>query len=164
MESHDVPGSFAALRVVRAGPIHLDETPEVVFPLFTPEGERLWVPGWNPIHRYPADGRLEAGAVFVTRAPGEPETIWTVVRYDPAALSVAYDRITPGIRAVLVEVRCEADADDSTRAHVTYTATALSEDGNAIVAAFTEAHYATMLDEWETAINRHLAADAPNRG
>ena len=154
------PASFAAAHVRRTGSIHLGGDPERVFPFFTPEGERRWVPGWDPVHRHPADGALQAGGVFVTRAPGEDETVWLVVRYDPAALDVAYARVTPGVRAGVVEVRCRAALGGGTLAHVAYTLTALSPRGNEVLGTFTEERYAAMLGDWEAAVNRCLAEDA----
>lgn len=155
----DTPAGFAAAHVRRTGTIHLHAGPERVFPCFTPEGERRWVPGWDPVHRHPADGALQAGGVFVTRAPGEPETVWMVMRHDPRALDVAYARITPGIRAGVVEVRCQPAPGGGTQAHVAYTLTALSPRGNEVLGAFTEDRYAAMLGDWEAAVNRCLAVD-----
>jgi hypothetical protein len=153
----EAPASFAAAHVRRAGTIHLRGDPPRVFPFFTPEGERRWVPGWDPAHRHPADGTLQAGGVFVTRAEAEPETVWLVMRHDPAAHDVAYARITPGIRAGVVEVRCEAAPGGGTWAHVVYTLTALSPRGNEVLGAFTEDRYAAMLADWEAAVNGCLA-------
>ncbi|HET6763341.1 MAG TPA: SRPBCC family protein [Longimicrobiaceae bacterium] len=131
--------------------------PEDAMPLFTPEGERAWVPGWNPVHRHPADGTLVAGGVFVTAAAGEPETVWMVVHHDAQALEVDYARVTPGIRTGIVRVACAPDADGGAVATVTYAMTALSPAGNEMLARFTEEHFAAMMAEWEQAIARHLA-------
>jgi hypothetical protein len=153
------PARFAALRAVRTAAIHVRASIDRVFPLFTPEGERAWVPGWDPVYRHPATGRVEPGAVFVTRAhDADVETVWTVVRYDPAARHATYSRVTPGLHAVIVDVACQRAADGGTLARITYTYTALSEDGNAAVARQTDEAYGAMIREWEEAINAHLQA------
>ncbi len=60
--------------------------------LFTAEGERTWVPGWNPA--FPAPQRTEGpGAVFVTAHAGETTT-WVTVDQDEHG--VRYARVTPG--------------------------------------------------------------------
>ncbi|MDB4948834.1 MAG: hypothetical protein JWM27_1483 [Gemmatimonadetes bacterium] len=151
------PTRFAALRAVRTATIHLHASPDRVFRLFTPEGERAWVPGWDPVHRHPAGGGIEPGAVFVTRGHGaEVETVWMVTRYDPAALHATYNRVTPGLHAVVVDVACVGAAEGGTLARVGYTYTALSEDGNATIARQTDGAYAAMMGEWESAINAYL--------
>lgn len=150
------PDNFHAARAVRTATIRLNAAPERVFPLFTPEGERHWAEGWNPVYRYPASGVVEPHAVFVTSRNGR-ETIWTVLHYDPAAMRVAYDRVTPGMHAAIVEVGCEPGPAGTTLAHVTYTFTGLSDEGNQFVQSHTEEAYRAMIAEWETAINQYLA-------
>lgn len=48
--------------------------------LFTPEGERSWVPGWDPVYATGAAGET-AGTVFTTTVDGLA-TIWTIVQID----------------------------------------------------------------------------------
>jgi muconolactone delta-isomerase len=40
--------SVTPMRLTRSATIQLNAGPATVFPLFTPLGERLWVPDWNP--------------------------------------------------------------------------------------------------------------------
>lgn len=151
---------FAPLHLSRTARIVLDAPPERVFPLFTPLGERAWVPGWAPRFLWPADGEATVGAVFLTRAAGELETIWTMIAYEPGR-RVVYTRTTPGSRAGMVEVRCEADGEGRTAAHVTYTYTSLSARGNDFLREWTEAEYQRSIAGWETSINAFLAGSPP---
>jgi hypothetical protein len=58
---------------------------------FTPEGERAWVPGWDP--RYPGGLPSEdSGTVFVTNSGGI-ETLWVVLDIDRGAATAAYAHI-----------------------------------------------------------------------
>ncbi|HEX8697137.1 MAG TPA: SRPBCC family protein [Longimicrobium sp.] len=155
-EAHD----FEPVHVVRSARIRLDGPPERVFPLFTPVGERAWVPGWSPRFLWPADGEARRGTVFLTRAAGEQATIWTVTAYEPHR-RVTYARITPGSRAGIVEVRCGRTPHGRTVARVTYTFTALSPRGNDYLRAFTEEEFRRYVGGWEAAINTHLAGGAP---
>ena len=115
--------------------------PDEAIELFTPEGERSWVDGWDP--SYPgADD-----SVFVTGA-----TTWvTVERGDR---SRRYARVTPGVQAGTVSVLCEPDGDH-TLATVDYALTALSPGAAAQLADFA-AGYADFLAGWE----REIAARA----
>lgn len=51
---------------------------------FTAEGERVWVPGWDPT--YPAGDADSAGTVFLTSAHGRDTTVARVT-YELTALS-----------------------------------------------------------------------------
>ena len=118
--------------------IHVRRTAELVvsapleraFPLFTPEGERLWAPGWNPVHQFPADGTAVAGAVFSTVDDEGRSTLWVIVDWQPERHHLRYARITPGHRAGTVEVDCRARDERSTIVRVTYELTSLSRQGD----------------------------------
>ena len=109
--------------------------PDEAIELFTPEGERRWVDGWEP--RYPGgdDG------VFVTGP-----TTWVTV--ERGERSRRYARVTPGVQAGTVYVRCEPDGA-GTVATVGYELTALGPDAD--LAAFA-AGYADFLAGWEREI------------
>ena len=98
------------------GTIHVPLPPDRALELFTPEGEREWVPGWDPHHHSPT--------VFATDHGGS-DTLWVITDQEPRRMR--YARVTPGVHAGTVEVRCRPEADDSrTRADVTYDLTELS--------------------------------------
>jgi len=147
---------FEALHAVRSHTIEIQARPHAVFPLFTPMGEKKWVEGWDPVTHYPRSGEAMEGAIFTTRSEGEAETVWAIVAYEPDETRVKYVRVTPGSRIAVVEVQCEESAAGATRARVTYTLTALSEEGNRYVSDFTEACYREYIDSWQQAIHRFL--------
>ena len=117
--------------------------------LFTPEGERAWVPGWDP--RYPA-GRSgeDPGTVFVTDSDGI-ETTWVVMEIDRQKATAAYVRITPGQHAGIVRVACADTANGNCTATVTYDMTLLGDDASALD-AYAERSFERMLQEWSSAI------------
>jgi hypothetical protein len=144
------------VHVERSATLRLAADPDSALPLFSPEGEREWVAGWEPEPLHAPDGSLaRAGAVFRTRAGGE-ETLWLVLAYDPAARRAAYARLTPGSRLGTVEVALES-APGGTLVRVTYRLTALSESGAATLAALTPEAFAQTIAGWE----RDLAACLP---
>jgi hypothetical protein len=146
-------------RVVRTGSVEVALPLEEAFALFTPEGERCWVEGWEPRYLHPADGRMEVGTVFTTAVGGE-ETVWMVSAHDPRAGHADYVRLTPGSRLGLVRVRCERLAERRTRVHVGYEMTALGETGNAAVRTFADKPFEAVMRAWSEAIERLLAARA----
>ena len=121
------------------GDVHVPLPPDDAIALFTPEGERAWVPGWDPHHH--------GATVFATGHAGA-DTIWVTTDREPRRMR--YARVTPGVHAGTVEVRCHPDGDH-TRAEVTYHLSSLSPDPLDDFAA----GFDGMLAEWE-----RLIADA----
>ncbi|MCG3120937.1 MAG: hypothetical protein ALAOOOJD_03858 [bacterium] len=146
---------FAAKHVRRSHAIVLNGPPEVVFPLFTPVGEKLWVEGWNPGFLHPTSGATQEGMVFVT-GHNEETTYWSLVKLDANGYVARYARVTPASRFGFVEVACEATGNGHTRATVTYTYTALTESGNRFIDEFTAESYGQMIDSWQQKVNSYL--------
>jgi hypothetical protein len=119
-----------------SGTIHVPLPSDEAAALFTPEGEKAWVPGWDPHHHGPT--------VFATDHGGA-DTLWVITDQTPRRLRCA--RVTPGVHAGTVEVRCRPDGD-VTEAEVTYDLTALRPDALDHFAAGFDA----MLAEWERMI------------
>jgi hypothetical protein len=130
-------------RVVCTGRISVPLAPHQAIELFTPEGERRWAgPEWDPA--YPAG---EDDTVFVTEAHGH-ETVWLPAERSP--LVRRYSRVTTGVDAGTVTVRCHPDGD-GTSAEVTYDLTALTPQGDQRLHHFA-ADYDAFLAGWERAI------------
>ena len=124
--------------------------------LFTPEGEREWAPGWNPI--YDSDRPSEApGTTFMTTAGGV-QTIWIIIDIDREAKTAQYARTTPEHHAGIVSVRCEDTEPGASVARVEYDMTSLSERAGAL-GAFTSARFNHMMEEWAEAIERLTSKD-----
>ena len=79
-----------------SGGFELPVSASVGIGFFTPEGERRWVPDWEPeyLHRAPDDG---VDTAFRTRHGGE-ETLWMVLEHDPEDGCLGYARVTPESR------------------------------------------------------------------
>lgn len=136
--------------VAHSGTLHVDAPPGHAFQLFTAPGEKLWIDGWDPVVASGGDGRAR-GAVFVTNTAGE-KAYWVVVDYDDEALHARYARIAPGTRAGTVEVFARDDGAGSTEVTVTYELTALTGDGDKLLADFDGEAFERMLRDWERLI------------
>lgn len=156
---------FTPVHVERTGTLHVNQPLARAFPLFSPEGERRWVAGWEPRYLHPRDVPSDApGTVFHTNHNNE-RTDWLVLRYSVREGVAEYVRITPGSRMGVVTVRAfersDLDAGFSrvtTEVEVTYRLTSLSAAGTRTLEAITGDAYAAMLREWETLIARALDA------
>jgi hypothetical protein len=148
-------GRFTAKSLTRTGSFRLEAAPEKVFPLFGPVREKEWADGWNPTILYPADAEVAENMVF-TVPHGKDLTIWTIAAYDPTRRAISYINVTPEVRLVRVDVRCEPAGADTTDVHVTYTYTGLSDEGNSIVENYTAKTHSDRMEEWGLAINHYL--------
>ena len=119
---------------------------------FTPEGERLWAPGWDPSYPAGVPPDPAPGLVFETEAHGG-RTTWVVTHVAPREM--AYSRVVPGEQAGTVVVRCEPDGDE-TVAHVTYRLTALSPAAAERLADFGD-DYPRLMSLWEQLIGEAVA-------
>jgi hypothetical protein len=146
------------LRHRPAGSFELERPVSAAFGLFTPEGERSWVPGWDP--HYPA-GQVseEPGTVFSTTAAGV-QTTWLVIKIDRDGHTASYARLTPGQHAGSVHVRLEALDSGGSQVHVSYDMTRLADAPEAALATYDPKGFGAMLDEWQALIRDYLSKES----
>lgn len=137
------------IRTVQTGDFSLPLPADEAFELFTAEGERRWVEGWNPVVLSSCGGHM-SGAVFLTDHGGE-QTIWTVIEADRDAGRLLYSRVSPGRRAGTVRVEVQP-RDNGSEIAVTYDLTALSLEGERVVRTMDKCGFAAMLEEWRRLI------------
>ena len=150
--------SFRALRITRSHTITLNDEPGNVFSLFTPEEERKWAPGWDYTLLYPQNGKIENNLMFLTTEHDHAaeQAIWIICNYNPLSYCIDYLRIEPGKKVGKIEIACDDAGEGKTFAHVTYTYTSLSEEGNKFLKEFTEDYFIQYISHWENGINYYL--------
>lgn len=151
--------TFRARSATFRGSVRVPAPPARAFPLFSPEGERDWVPGWDPEPLYPAGVAWAEGQIFRTREE-TGDGVWVVSRLEPDAHRARYHRVEPGRWVACVEVACRAADGGETEAEVAYTFVGLSEAGNDAIAAMTAEDYEAKMRRWRGWIDSHLAAGA----
>jgi hypothetical protein len=112
------------MRHSQTGEVLIHGPIEKVFSLFTPKGELLWIPTWKYTPVYPASGETEQDMVFRT---DDGNTTWSLARFDPPLTSV-YVLMNEDVVA-RIEVTCRAESTKETTMRITYTWTALTEEG-----------------------------------
>jgi hypothetical protein len=148
--------TFVAQHITRSHTIHLPATLQQVFPLFEPLGEKQWSPGWDPEMLYPPDGAAQVGAVFMTNQADESTRVWTIIAYEKEQAHVTYFNVLPSSHASWINVRCERAGAQTSNAHITYTLTALTQQGNTYLATFTQEYYQNWISSWQKAISHYL--------
>ncbi len=130
---------------------------EKLFPLFSPEGEKLWVPGWD-YRNIMGTLELEEDYVFLTENHdhGSTEAIWLVKKFDQAASTVEFYKIEPGDKVGVIKVQCRRLVADRTEVEVAYKYTALSKTGEAFIAGFSAEAYEAFIGEWRMLLSTHF--------
>ncbi len=135
---------------------------DTVFPLFSPEGEKEWVPGWNPETLFPPEATWGEGLVFRTHEESGPAT-WVVNHFDSASHNVVYHRLEPEHYVARVEVTCRSKTNTTTEVTVQYTFVPLTPKGLAAIVAMTDESYKEKMMRWQRWIDQVLGRWAPGR-
>ena len=138
----------------------INQPVQTVFPLFTPEGEKLWAPGWD-YDNLMGTNLLNEDYLFLTRSHDHAatEAIWIVKKYIPETCRVQYYKIEPGEKVGIIEVACVPLTSASTEVQITYKYIGLSETGNRFVERFTKKDYEAFIEEWKRLIESYLTKE-----
>ena len=130
-----------------------------VFPLFSPEGEKYWVPGWD-YQNVMGTTELFEDYVFLTKSHdhGSTEAIWLVKRFNPETHTVEFYKVEPDDKMGLVRVRCLALDAERTKVEVTYKYIALSNKGEDFVSGFTAEAYKDFIERWQSLLSQYFAS------
>jgi hypothetical protein len=148
--------AFKAKRVTRNYVQTIQAEPSVVHSLICPVKEAEWLDGWDYKMIFSRSGFAEKGCVFTSRSAGEKDTIWLMTKRDDTTCETGFARITPDSRVADVTVRIEDGGNHTSRVHITYTITALTEAGNKFIKNFTEENFVKDMKFWEATMNHYL--------
>ncbi|WP_428240725.1 hypothetical protein [Gynuella sp.] len=135
----------------------ISQSIDQLFPLFSPEGETKWVPGWEYTNVM-GTTKLSEDYVFITGHHDHKanDAIWIVKRYDLRKHHVQFYKIEPGDKVGIVTVDCTELPLNHTRVEVGYEYIALGESGETFIAEFTQEVYDEFIDEWKTLLTRYF--------
>ncbi len=145
-----------AQQVSRSGGFDLPSSADAVFSLFTPEGERGWIKGWNPRPVYPDEILFARDTVF-REGSGDGEAVWTILDADWRIHRAEYVRVAPASHTAHIVVK--VDSLDADRSHVTvsYTVTTFGESASALLESFVEAAFVEKMRNWQRLATEYLA-------
>jgi len=128
-----------------------------LFPLFSAEGEKLWLPGWD-YENIMGGTDLHEDYVFLTKSHDHASTkaIWVVKEYDPDEYHVQFYKLEPEEKIGVIEVECIRLNKSSTKVQVSYEYIGLSEKGNQFIEGFTASEYEGFISEWETLLEKYF--------
>jgi len=138
-------------KVKHTASFEINQSINKLFPLFSPEGEKLWVPGWD-YENIMGTNHLHEDYVFLTKTHDHASTnaIWLVKKYEPESYLVEFYKVEPKDKIGIITVQCTELKNADTKVQVTYEYIGLSKKGNEFVAKFSAAEYEDFIAEWES--------------
>ena len=126
------------------------------FPLFSAEGERSWIAGWNPTAIYPCGDKIPfaTNAVWQTMHGNESSKWWTI-EADHQKHRADYVYITDS-RAIRVTVSVRELSTNSCLVEVSYVNTSLTAGGDSYVQAANEDSMRRKMEDWKRMIEASL--------
>lgn len=136
----------------------MDVPIDALFPLFSPEGERYWVPDWEYTNVM-GTTEMREDDVFLTEAHdhGSTKAIWLVKRYEPKLYLVQFYKVEPNDKVGIITVKCSVRQRGSTTVEVTYKYIALSNTGERFIADFDDRAYDLFIGEWHELLSRYFS-------
>lgn len=147
----DISRNEPARQVSCTGSFELPCNAQVAFPLFSPEGERGWVTGWDPRPVFPEKIAFERDTVF-REGKGDNDAIWMIIDADWKDYRAEYVRVAPASHTAHVVVKVTALEAERTTVTVSYTVTAFGANAGIMLEAFSEEAYAAKMHDWEKRI------------
>lgn len=128
-----------------------------LFPLFSAEGEKLWVPGWD-YKNIMGSTELHEDYVFLTKNHDHASTdaIWLVKRYDPKVHLVQFYKVEPEDKVGIVTVQCEKIEKGLTQIEVSYEYRGLTRKGDEFIKGFTSSAYESFIEEWKELLVKYF--------
>ena len=150
---------FTAASADLSGGLTVSAPIDEAFELFSPLGEKRWVPGWDPELLHPAGTVWARGLVFRTKEE-TGDAVWAVTRLDRYRHEVEYWRVEPGRYVATVRVHCVARDFTHTDVAVSYSFVGLSDDGNRDIAAMSPSAFQDKMKRWQGWIGTCLSTAA----
>ncbi len=148
--------------------LEVNHSAEELFPLFSAEGEKLWVPGWD-YENVMGSTDLHEDYVFLTSGHhrsdhhrldhhGVTKEIWLVKRYEPSSYFVQFYMVDPYDRVGIISVLCKPISEDLTEVEVTYEFIGLSKEGNDFIKGYKAELFEVSITNWKVWLEGYFQA------
>lgn len=129
---------------------------EAVFELLCPVREADWVAGWDPLIVWTPSGLAERDCVFITPHESGRKAVWIYDEYDRESMRLGLIKVVPDSLLTRVQIQVGALDQDRSFAEISYTHTALSDQGRALLESLDAEQWNRFMQKWEQAMNHYL--------
>jgi hypothetical protein len=132
---------------------------DILFPLFSAEGEKLWVPGWD-YENIMGTSDLHEDYIFLTKNHdhSSTEAIWIVKNYKPESYYVQFYKVEPEDKVGIITVQCFKESKSMTQVEVSYEYIGLGKKGDEFIKSFTSDKYKEFINEWNNLLVSYFEA------
>jgi hypothetical protein len=132
-----------------------------LFPLFSAEGEKLWVPGWE-YENVMGSTDLHEDYIFLTKNHDHASTdaIWLTKRYRPESHFVQFYKVEPKDKVGIITVQCKKIGDTQTQVEVSYEYIGLSRKSNEFIEKFTSSEFKEFISQWKSLLVNYFERHA----
>jgi len=123
---------------------------EILFPLFSAEGEKVWVPGWD------YENIIGSTDLYENHDHASTDAIWLVKKHEPESYLVQFYKVEPEDKVGIITVQCIKIDDSQTQVEVSYEYIGLSRKGDEFIERFTSSEYKEFINEWNTLLDTYF--------
>ncbi len=136
---------------------HISQPVEVLFPLFSTEGEKHWVSGWD-YKNIMGTTELHEDYIFLTENHDHAasDAIWLVKKHDLSSYFVEFYKVEPEEKVGIISVQCHPLSSSKTNVSVSYQYIALSDHGREFVVNFTSEKYTEFIGEGKQLLEKYF--------
>ena len=145
-------------RVKHSADFQIAQPAQILFPLFSTEGEKYWVPDWDYINVM-GSTYLHEDYIFITETHdhASSDVIWLVKKHDPKNYFVQFYKVEPDNKVGIIAVQCSALSESNTKVSVSYEYIALSKTGSEFIKTFSSQEYEAFIGEWKQLLEAYFA-------
>lgn len=126
---------------------YFDKPVDVLFPMFSVEAEKKWIPDWD-YENIMGHTNLHEDYVFLSKNSGNAkDVIWLVKRYIPITHLIQFYKVEPEDKIGIITVQCNKIEANLTEVEISYEYISLSEKGEDFVAGFTSVKFNEFIDQ-----------------
>lgn len=133
-----------------------------LFPLFSPEGEKSWVPDWDYINLM-GNTALSEDYIFITTSHdhAQADAIWIVSDYQPEKYFIKFYKIEPENKIGTITIACFEVDSVITKTQVSYKYMAISPTGEKFLTNYSESDYTNFIAQWKILLEKYLNITNP---
>lgn len=127
--------------------------------MFSAEGEKLWVPGWD-YENVMGSNDLHEDYIFLTKNHDHASTdaIWLTKQYKPDSYFVQFYKVEPEDKVGIITVQCTKIDHSQAQVEVSYEYIGLSNKGDEFIGRFTSSEYKEFIGEWKSLLVSYFEA------
>ena len=144
-------------KIKHTADFQINQPIEILFPLFSAEGEKLWVPGWD-YENVMGTSEFHEDYIFLTKNHDHASTdaIWLVKKYEPESYLVQFYKVEPEDKVGIITVQCTKINQSTTKVVVSYEYIGLSKKGDEFIKGFTPPEYKAFIGEWNSLLESYF--------